>query len=65
MARQTVTHLVDDVDGSPATETLAFQLDRQLYEIDLSDANAGLLRKQLEPWIAKARRTSGRHRARK
>ncbi|MBC9819704.1 histone-like nucleoid-structuring protein Lsr2 [Terrabacter sp. MAHUQ-38] len=62
MARQTVIHLVDDVDGEPADETVRLELDRRGYEIDLSRENAARLRAQLEPWIAAARRTSGRRR---
>lgn len=33
IARQTVIHLVDDVDGTPADETLRFELARVACEI--------------------------------
>ncbi|MGO4362292.1 histone-like nucleoid-structuring protein Lsr2 [Terrabacter sp. RAF57] len=65
MARQTVIHLVDDVDGAHADETLQFELDRVTYEGDLSTANAARLRDTLAPWVASARRTGGRRSNRK
>lgn len=65
MAQQTVIHLIDDVDQTPAAETIHFEVDRVSYEIDLSQSNAELLRQQFQPWIASARRTSGRRGTRK
>ena len=36
MAKETITRLVDDLDGGVAHETVTFGLDGHLYEIDLS-----------------------------
>ena len=60
MAQKTVIILEDDTDGSKASETVTFGLDGATYEIDLSDKNAGALRKALGPWLNAARRTGGR-----
>jgi hypothetical protein len=48
--------LVDDLDGSPAEETVQFGLGGREYEIDLSRKNASRLRQQLAPFIEHARR---------
>jgi len=60
MAKRTIVQLVDDTDGSQAVETLTVGLEGVNYELDLSDKNAKLLREQLAPWLAAARRTGGR-----
>ena len=60
MATRTQIMLIDDLDGSPATETIAFSLDGVAYQIDLNTDNAGTLRSTLSPWITAARRTGGR-----
>ena len=52
MARQVITTLIDDLDGKPADRTVEFSLDGTSYTIDLSDANAGKLRKALDPFIS-------------
>ncbi len=52
MARQVITTLIDDLDGKPADRTVEFSLDGVSYTIDLSDTNAGKLRKALDPYIA-------------
>lgn len=57
-----MTLLVDDLDGSTATETLTFGVDGREFEIDLSQENATRLRGDLETWVAAARRTGGRRR---
>ena len=62
MAKQIVTLLTDDIDGSKADRTIEFGLDGVIYTIDLSDKNAGKLRKVLDPYLAVAARvgrTSG------
>lgn len=59
MAQKVNIVLVDDVDGSEATETVAFGLDGTSYEIDLSDKNAGALRDALAPYLGHARKVSG------
>jgi hypothetical protein len=51
MARQVITTLIDDLDGKPADRTVEFSLDGISYSIDLSEANAGKLRKALDPFI--------------
>jgi hypothetical protein len=60
VAARTVVHLVDDVDGGEADETVTFSLDGVDYAIDLSNANADGLRKALTEFVGAARRTSGR-----
>ena len=51
MARQVITTLIDDLDGKKADRTVEFSLDGTSYTIDLSEANAGKLRKALDPFI--------------
>lgn len=60
MARNTIVTLVDDMDGTTATGSISFSLEGRPYEIDLSTANADKLRDSLAPFIAAARRSSGR-----
>lgn len=55
MATQTRWILVDDLDGSPATTTVQFGLDRQYYAIDLSAENTARLRGVLAGYIEAAR----------
>jgi hypothetical protein len=62
VAQQVEVILVDDTDGGPADETVAFGLDGSEYEIDLSAKNAANLRNALAPWTEKARKTGGRRR---
>src|SRR6185295_20407740 len=52
MARQVITTLIDDLDGKKADRTVEFSLDGTAYTIDLSEANAGKLRKALDPYIS-------------
>jgi hypothetical protein len=56
MAKQLITLLTDDIDGSEADRTVEFGLDGVTYTIDLSDKNAGKLRKALDPYLAAASR---------
>ena len=56
MARITHVTLVDDIDGSHASETVFFSLDGRHYDIDLSAENAATLRTRLAPFVAAARR---------
>lgn len=60
MAQQTTITLVDDLDGGEADEQVEFSLDGRSYEIDLSAANAERLRDSLAPYVAAARRVTGR-----
>jgi hypothetical protein len=62
MAQKVQVLLVDDLDGSEATETVAFGLDGASYEIDLSSGNAGKLRKELAHYVEHARK-AGRERS--
>lgn len=56
MAQKVNIVLVDDIDGSDASETVSFALDGSTYAIDLSDGNAAKLREALAPYIGHARR---------
>jgi len=60
MAQRVSIDLVDDVDQTPAVETLSFALDGVSYEIDLSSDNATRLRDGLAMWVGHARRIGGR-----
>ena len=60
MAQKRVVELIDDLDGTPATQIIKFALDGNSYEVDLSDVNANELRSSLERFTANARRTGGR-----
>ena len=65
MAQKVHIVLEDDLDGSPATETVSFGLDGKTYEIDLNDKNAGKLRDALAPYVGAGRSTGGRRGGRK
>lgn len=60
MAQRVQILLEDDIDKSPADETVSFGLDGVSYEIDLSAHNAAKLRDQLAHWVGHARSTGGR-----
>jgi hypothetical protein len=60
MAQRTVTHLVDDIDGGEAEETVTFALDGVSYEVDLSSKNASALRDALTAYTKAGRRIGGR-----
>lgn len=64
MSKRTHVVLEDDIDGSEASETLAFTIDGVSYEIDLNAENAAALREAIAPWVGHARRTSGSRRTR-
>lgn len=59
MAQRIVVANQDDIDGSPAVETISFGLDGVSYEIDLSARNAAALRTVLEGYRAAGRRVGG------
>lgn len=63
MAQRVNVVLVDDLDGSDASETVNFALDGVDYEIDLSDKHAGDLRKAVSLYVGHARRTGGRRKS--
>ena len=56
MAKQVITLLTDDIDGGEADRTVEFGLDGVNYTIDLSEKNAGKLRKALDPYLSAATR---------
>lgn len=56
MAQKISIHLIDDIDGTDAAETVNFALDGQTYVIDLSEKNASALRNALAPYVAHAQR---------
>jgi hypothetical protein len=58
MAQKAEVVLIDDLDGSRATDTVSFGLDGRHYEIDLSTANAKALRKELKAYVGAARATA-------
>ncbi|MBC2932618.1 Lsr2 family protein [Nocardioides sp. zg-1228] len=59
MAQKVNIVLVDDLDGTEATETVSFGLDGTTYEIDLNDANAAALREALSGYVGHARKVAG------
>jgi len=56
VAREVIEKLIDDLDGSEATETVTFGLDGESFEIDLSKRNAAAFRKSLERYTRAGRR---------
>lgn len=64
MAQKVQVTLVDDIDGSPASETVSFALDGAKFEIDVNSEHAAELRAALAPWISAGRKVSSRGAAR-
>ena len=62
MVKKVTVTLVDDLDNVPASETVVFGMDGSWFEIDLSESNADLLRKQMGQWMVHARRVTRRQR---
>lgn len=60
MAQKVSIILIDDIDGSEATETVRFGLDGANYEVDLNDKNAKKLRDALAGYVGAARKVSAR-----
>ncbi|MFF1615477.1 Lsr2 family protein [Amycolatopsis sp. NPDC058278] len=60
MAQRVQVQMVDDLDGSEASQTVPFSLDGVTYEIDLSEENASALRDELARYVGAARRIGGR-----
>jgi hypothetical protein len=58
MARQIVETLIDDTDGTIASETVVFAIDGSSYQIDLSGPNAAKIREALAPFVASGRRVT-------
>ena len=59
MAQKVSIVLVDDLDGTEATETVSFGIDGTNYEIDLNDANASALREAVSGYVGHARKVTG------
>ena len=60
VAQKIRVYLIDDIDGTDASETITFAVDGVSYEIDLNEANAAELREAFQPWITHGRRVAGR-----
>jgi hypothetical protein len=58
MAKTIAVVMTDDLDGSPAAETVMFGIDGVTYEIDLSERNQAKLERELAPYVAAGRRVS-------
>jgi len=56
MASRIIVELTDDIDDSPATETVQFALDGVAYEIDLNDTHSKQLREGLALFVDHGRR---------
>ena len=59
MAQKVNIVLVDDLDGTEASETVTFGLDGTTYEIDLNAKNADALRGALAGYVGHARKVTG------
>jgi hypothetical protein len=57
--KQTITQLIDDIDGGKAEETVLFAIDGANYEIDLSRRNAARLRDLINGYTPYARAVRG------
>ena len=60
MAKEVITRLIDDIDGGTAHETVTFEIDGDLYKIDLSSKNAKKLRAELATYVSHGNRVSTR-----
>jgi|SRR5579859_565216 len=58
MAQRVTVALEDDLDGSPAAETVRFGFGGAQYEIDLNKKNAAAFRKQIAPFMEHARKAA-------
>ena len=57
MATKIHVELLDDLDGSPASQTVRFALDGSEFEIDLTDEHAAQLRDVFTEFTGAARRS--------
>jgi nucleoid-associated protein Lsr2 len=53
---ETIEHVLDDLDGTIATETIGFAVEGISYQIDLNKKNAKALRTDFAKWVANARK---------
>lgn len=60
MVQKIISTLIDDLDGSEATERVTFALGGNYYEIDLNDEHAAELRDAFARYVDAGRRTGGR-----
>lgn len=58
MAKTVSVVVTDDLDGTPDAETVAFSVEGQSYEIDLSQKNLARLQKSLQPFMEAGRKTA-------
>lgn len=56
MAKETMTRLVDDLDGSDAETTVSYTWQGQAYEIDLNRKNAEEFHEALAPYLSASRK---------
>jgi len=63
MTRVTAMVITDDLDGTPAQQTVRFAIDGVAYEIDLTDEHAGQMRAALAPFVDAARTVHAERRA--
>jgi hypothetical protein len=59
MVQKMITELFDDLDGSPAVETVRFGYAGRDYEIDLNEEHAAQLDEALATYVEHARRADG------
>jgi hypothetical protein len=60
VAKTTVTHVIDDLDGSKDASEVRFSFEGVDYSIDLSRKNRAALEKALKPYIDAGTRVSRR-----
>ncbi|MGO4586743.1 Lsr2 family protein [Arthrobacter sp. 2RAF6] len=59
MTREVIPRLVDDLDGSEATQTIEFSFQGISYQFDLNDSNATYFESLLSPYIEKGAKQGG------
>lgn len=60
MAREARYILIDDIDGSPAKETIRFAVGRNNFEIDLKEQHLEEFDKDMSRWVRHAREMPSR-----
>lgn len=63
MATETITRLIDDLDGGTAERTVTFSWDGRSYEIDLNKKNSAAFDKIMKPYLDAAHTPSAPSRA--
>jgi hypothetical protein len=60
LTRETVTHYIDDLDGSMGdVQTVSFTIDKVQYQVELSAENRAKFHEALAPYVKVARRFRG------